>query len=391
MPILKKINKIDGKSLIIIYILILIGEYLYLLYRRRQMKLPTDEITTELNFNRKYKKELYKLFTNKLDDALAVINQQGMTVEKWSKYMRENAKFSYKGRTFYVFSWRKTENNTGGQTFINISHGIESNQGKTRTAINQNMETNMMFNKYTVNDELASIMFNDPRTKLAEYPSVKYYYIDPLTGNAIEKESIYTTWRSHSGIEGYMGVGYTIGDLASKNDQLYVDSISIPKIIFAHLVCLILTYIILTTGKKIDPINAHKALMFMGMITIFLVNFLSTKENPNSYTIENEKMDRIVKGLMSLAFLTSVCIYVITKLRNTRRDLYFENSCVFAVAVVMMLISQYTSVNYKNLGELIEQRISKQLFFNYAVLLNIFMIVNFIIFYLTDMVKKNTR
>ena len=82
---------------------------------------------------------------------------------------------------------------------------------------------------------------------------------------------------------------------------------------------------------------------------------------------------------MSVAFMSSVSIYINTKLKKVNHGLYIENSCLFAATIFMLLISSFSSTNYKTITELIQVRVTKQFFFNFAILLNLCIVLNFVI------------
>ena len=242
--------------------------------------------------------------------------------------------------------------------------------------------TSMMFNKYSVNPELLANMFNDAQQKGVSYPYAKYYWIDPLTNNAIEKKSLYTNWKSSDGVDGVIGIGYTVRDISRTQIRLYDQNISTPTMISVQLLIGVLACIMYFTGDESSTYRFIKSSCFLVSMFIFLIIFANTQESVNSYDVEIHKKEGILSSLMSVAFMSSVTIYINTKLKGVDKGLYLENSCIFASAILMLLISSYSSTNYKTLAQLVKERVSKQFLFNFAILLNVYIIVNFVLYLL---------
>jgi hypothetical protein len=378
--ILSKIQKGGGKLVIFVFVLLIIIQHAYTKYNKYRLQNTPTKVSKELAFNTKNQDRLQKIFSERIDNAKKLLNQKGMTTEKWSELQRKSRKFVVDGMTYYMFIYVKVQIAPTKQTFVCVSHLSEEYEGLEWADIVKSTETSMMFNKYSVDSNLIANMYNDPRQKDGSYPYIKYFWVDPLTNNAVEKQSTFGKWVSSDGSEGIMGIGYTVKNLAlAEKSKTYNDDISLEKILFVQIVIGLLGFLTYLAGRDSDVYNVHKALLFMISMSIYVILFTNTQETVNSYDAEIEKLDGILRSLMSVAFMSSVSIYINTKLKKVNQALYIENSCLFAATIMMLLISSLSSTNYRTIGELIQVRVAKQFFFNFAILLNVYIVINFLI------------
>ena len=167
---------------------------------------------------------------------------------------------------------------------------------------------------------------------------------------------------------------------ASEDTKLYNASISLDKLIAVQMIIGFIGFMIYFLRRKSDTIhNVIKSVVFMIVMFTYIISFMNVEETDNTYELEIEKLEGILRSLMSVAFMSSVSIYINTKLKKVDRSLYIENSCLFAATIFMLLISSFSSTNYKTITELIQVRVTKQFFFNFAILLNLCIVINIVI------------
>jgi len=377
--ILSMLQKGGAKLIIFVFVLLIIIQHIYTKYNKHTLKNTPTKVTKELAFNTKNQDRLQSIFSERIDNAINLLKEKGMTTEKWSKIQRKDIMFKVDDMSYYMFIYVKVQIAVNKQTFICVSHVAEEYEGLEWADIVKSTETSMMFNKYTVDHNLIANMYNDPRQKDTSHPYIKYYWVDPLTGNTVEKQSTFGKWVSSDGSEGIMGIGYTVKNIGESSTRVHNEHIHVGKVIFTYLVIILITMIIYLSGSNSDVYKVPKALLFMISMTTYVILFTNVQENPNSYEAEVQKLDGILRSLMSVAFMSSVSIYINTKLKKVDRSLYIENSCLFAATILMLLISSLSSTNYKTISELIQVRVSKQFFFNFAILLNVYIVINFVI------------
>ncbi len=385
--ILSNLLKGGGKLVIFVFVLLIIIEYAYTKYHKYKLKHTPTKVSREVEFNTTNQHRLQGIFSERIDNAIKLLHQKGMTIEEWSELQRNDKVFDVDHMSYYMFIYRKVLVNTNEKTYLCLSIASDEYEGLEFSDIVRSSEQTMMFNKYRVNYNLIANMFNDAQPKDTSYPFIKYYWVDPLTGNAVEKRSTYGTAVSNDGVEVIMGIGYTVKNLASSEEtKLYNASIPKYNIIFVQVIIGLIGFIMYLSGRNSDVYNVHKSILFMISMFIYVILFTNIEETANTYELEIEKLEGILRSLMSVAFMSSVSIYINTKLKKVNRSLYIENSVLFAATIMMLLVSSLSSTNYKTISELIQVRVSKQFFFNFAILLNVYIVINFLI-HLSSMVK----
>lgn len=378
--ILSMLQKGGAKIIIFVFVLLIIIQHVYTKYHKYTLKNTPTKVSKELEFNTKNQERLQSIFSERIDNAIKLLNQKGMTTEKWSELQRNDQIFDVDHMSYYMFIYRKVQIEKSKKTYICLSHVSDEYEGLEWSDIVKSTESSMKFNPYSVDPNLIANMFNDAQPKDVTYPFIKYRWVDPLTGNAVEKRSTYGTAVSNDGVEIIMGIGYTVKNLtASEDTKLYNASISLEKIIAVQIIIGLIGFIIYLLGSNSDISRVPKALLFMITMFTYVILFTNIQETANTYDLEIEKLEGILRSLMSIAFLSSVSIYINTKLKNVDRSLYIENSCLFAATILMLLVSSFSSTNYKTISELIQVRVSKQFFFNFAILLNLYIVINFVI------------
>jgi hypothetical protein len=116
--------------------------------------------------------------------------------------------------------------------------------------------------------------------------------------------------------------------------------------------------------------------------------FLSRKELYGSNTTELEKQQNINSGILSASFLVGVNIFILNSLQKSlKKDLFLESGFVFAISLILLLIATYKLTDYGTISDIIKVRLSNQLVFNFSVLLNGLIVLNYIIYILTNKAK----
>jgi Mg2+/Co2+ transporter CorB len=103
-----------------------------------------------------------------------------------------------------------------------------------------------------------------------------------------------------------------------------------------------------------------------------------------SFASENTKIQNINSSVLGISFLIGVNIFILTSLKKeVKQKLFIESGLIFSISVILLLVVMFKVTNYMNIRHLMEDRISTQLVFNFAILLNMFVIINYIISVIT--------
>jgi hypothetical protein len=98
----------------------------------------------------------------------------------------------------------------------------------------------------------------------------------------------------------------------------------------------------------------------------------------SNYENEKNNIQSINSKILGISFLSTVNLFVINYLESNKK-LFVETVMVYSVSILLLLIALYQSINQNTMLEIIGVRITNQLVFNFAILLNFLTIVNFIV------------
>jgi uncharacterized membrane protein len=94
-------------------------------------------------------------------------------------------------------------------------------------------------------------------------------------------------------------------------------------------------------------------------------------------------MRRIISSILTFSFLSGVNIYILKSLFENKKQYFKETAFIFGIAIILILMTTYSYMNPSSMDSIITQRISAQLTFNLAVLLNAFILINFMVYTLS--------
>ena len=125
----------------------------------------------------------------------------------------------------------------------------------------------------------------------------------------------------------------------------------------------------------------YKPYIFLILSNFYILYFLTNTEYRGKTETEINKIEQINNGILSVSFLVGVNTFIITSLtKNSNLELFTQSAIIFAISIILLLFSTFKVTDAITIDELIEDRISNQLIFNFSIILNIFVILNYIVF-----------
>ena len=114
----------------------------------------------------------------------------------------------------------------------------------------------------------------------------------------------------------------------------------------------------------------------------YLTYFMSTIEGVTSLTVEQEKVKDINDGILSISFLVAVNIFIIETLKKAKGkySLHNESAFLFCLALILLLMALYKKTNYNKIDSVREHRIEKQFMYNLSIFINLFILVNYLVY-----------
>ena len=75
-------------------------------------------------------------------------------------------------------------------------------------------------------------------------------------------------------------------------------------------------------------------------------------------------------------------------MKKINLKLFYENSIIFTFIIILLLATNFSISNYKNIKQLVNIRINKQYIYNFAIILNILILFNYSSIIYQKFIKK---
>jgi len=366
--------KLNTKAIIIIYIIIVIIQYIYVYYQSSNL----HKIDEDINYNINNKQHIDSLLTIKLNEKINYLNDNKLTFEEWNMYVQKNFLINDTNKNnkqpYYIFIFKKV-----GDQFICTTHLNKNYEGLSWSSIVESTSGLMEFTPYKVDKDLVNHMYLHKSNGKNKLPHINYYWVDPYTGIVVKKISLHTNWKDKDGVEGVIGVGYNIEDIGNKYSFIYSKAINPYFLFLASAMTILLSLVIYKTGQK-SLINNVKTLLFLFIMNLYILQYITQKEQITTIQTEMRKLESIKSNNIILSFLTGVVIFILSKIKGIRNDLYLESGAIFTASIFILLSTQYIFTNYTSIKDITQSRINKQFLFNFGILLNMFIFIGFFIF-----------
>jgi hypothetical protein len=358
------------KYLITIYFLIIIIQYSYSKYYK--IKFNDEEII----YNNKNYDKLFNIFNNVLQKRRSLLENNKMSIDEWFEYGNKNTFIIIDGYKYYLFIDELVEK----KNIIQRVYGDESYNDLSLKDMLKLTKDTLIFTKYTTTEDMEINAYDVASTNKKEGGKIKYFWIDPISNNPTLKESLFMRWDDpNSKRTGLMGIGISLEYLNQTSLTKYIDMIHKYDLLYISLISFIIAVTIHFTEK-----NKHhsyiKSILFLIISNSYILTYINKYEGRT--TIENElsKIKYINSGALSVAFLAGVNIYIIGILsNNTKSFLYIQSAIVFALSISLLMISILQYTNLTEINYMIGNRLSNELLFNFSIILNMVILINFIL------------
>jgi hypothetical protein len=371
---------------IIIAIIVFIGVLVWNHYNIKKNPVTMSEsdiiIAKDIEMNAKNKDLIRKELNKTLLERMDLLKSGKMGAREWIDYNTKNKFVKINDGDYYIFIH---EHLNDSNNFICRCHANPKYVDLLWSDIIKEQNEQFVTAKYNCDPDLVNEMFNTSKDDSPD--SISYFWNDPITNKQIKKHSIFLahdkTTKDKDGHEynGFViGTGYTIENLSVTYQTKYYNKLN--NISFLLVILTVLGITFLLNNYKIFPrFSNAKSFLFLFGSLIYILYYTNTTENLSCPSVEKDKMDNINSGILSISFLIGVNIFIISTLQHTKTiKLNQETSVIFSVSLLLLMFSIFKKTNYTTTDDLIRIRISNQFAFNYSIILNIMIIINYLLF-----------
>jgi hypothetical protein len=218
---------------------------------------------------------------------------------------------------------------------------------------------------------------------LEQVNSLKYFWTDNAVQALVQKETFFLKWSDKKNNKtGIIGMGYNIKNVIETNTIVYSNYIHYHHLFFLNVIIFTVAYVIYSITK-----HKVKALFLLIISLVYIDYYINSKELIGSFGTENLKIQNINSSVLGISFLVGMNVFILSSLKKEiKTELFTESGIFFSLSVILLLFSMFKDTAFLNIRELMEDRISNQSLFNFSILLNLFVIINYILYVIS---KKN--
>ena len=301
-----------------------------------------------------------------------LLNSNKMTFDNWVKYNYEHDVIKIDNKEFYFFVFQYINNQ---DDFLTLVHANKNYVNLAWKDVMKDQKENFPFVKEETNEKLIHNM--QDLGNLKKINSIKYFWTDPLERSLIKKESYFMNWYDNNDKKkGVIGIGYNTNNILTTNTIDYSNYIHYLNIIILNVIIFIVICVIFFIMN-----HKVKSLIFLSICLLYINDYIQSKELLGSFETENLKVQSINSSILGISFLVGINVFILSSLKKEiKNNLFIESGIIFSMSLMLLLLSMFKITNFMNIRELMEDRISNQLFFNFCILLNLFVIINYVLF-----------
>jgi hypothetical protein len=371
---------------IIISILVFIGVLIWNHYNIKNNPSTLNDsdisLSKDIDINIKNKKLIETELGKTLSERMDLLKSEKMTFREWLEYNNKNMFVKVNGGGYYIFIHEHIKD----KNFICRVHANAKYPNLLWSDIIKEQNEQFISTKFTCDPELLFNMFNSGQHDIPDIMS--YYWNDPVTNKLIKKQTLFLSYskphKDKSGLEhnGFViGVGYNIENLNITYQNKYYNKLN--KFYLGTVIIVVLSLALLMSRFNIIASHGNiKSISFLIVSLLYILYYTNSIENLSSPVGEKDKMDSINSGILSISFLIGVNIFIISTLQYSKSSIKLnqETSVIFSVSLLLLMFSIFKITNYSSIDDLVDIRVSNQFVFNYSIILNILIIVNYLLF-----------
>lgn len=375
----KKINK----NLIIFIVLGVALQYAYIKYNAK-VNDKHKAISNRIDYNLSNQKQIEDTIAKEIKARLSLLKTANdrpetskLDYHDWIAYNNKNP-FVYtdqeNDRKYWIQVWRSIPD-TNNENFLLKSY-------PDTTYLNHTWKDLVNFNKrrFTSNhvetDEqlLKKFMLN----RESPYSIFQFYWYDPVFDKMVERKSVVMTYDDGFGNKGTISGGISIRNMNKTYTYDHFNTPVTQQLYYGStFLTVFLTLIIYAFNADNPRVGMIKSGLFFIILTGYTTYYMTISDELGTVDVETKKLESINQGILSMSFMTGLSIFILTNLKDKETFLYKETSFLLIVFMITIIIILFKNNAYITLNEITEYRIFKEFIFNYCILINMFIIINF--------------
>ena len=365
---------------IILYLVIICIQYVYI-YRILYVPSPLNDLDKLVKYNKEHYTDIVSFLKKSLIERVELLTSGTMTYPEWINYISKNPGVTFsEGHTYNFFVCERGQVKAPGDgdlfkiaanqasKYINVSwKDIYSDAADKFVFIKQSLDPNTLLRFFEMGKKEA-------------INKISYYWVDYIEGELtpILEDSYYMVIPgTKDNNEAIISISIDMENLKSKNKFYYITYTKPVYIIMLSLITFIIAIILYASSTEESRYNSF---IFLILTNYYLTDFLDNSEYHGTTETELKKIQQVNGGVLGVSFLIGVNTFIITYLtKNDHKDLFVQSALIFAFSVIILLMAAFKHTDSITVKQLLTERLSNQLLFNFCLLMNIFVVFSYIL------------
>ena len=357
------------------FVIIVIAQTSYIYYKTN--KPDSTSLAKKIQFNNEHYKEISAFLIERVKERVDWLQSGKMTYREWLDYNSHHPSVTFQeGHLYNFFVCERGEWEKPGDSSI------------FKIAANQNEKYVNVTWRDIYSDASDQFVFLrqslDPSTLLRFFEmgkpginTISYYWVDYIEGQLtpiVEDSFFMIIPATHEHNEAVISVSVDMRDISKENTFHYVDNISPIYIAVLSIITLSIALFL-----RLSSNTPNISYVFLILTNLYLTYFLTSTEYRGTSETETKKMKQIGSGILTVSFLVGINTFIITYLtRNKHQELFLHSVIIFAISIILLLFVTFHQTDYITVKQMVENRLTNQMYFNYSLMLNVFVVVIYI-------------
>ena len=368
----------DVGFLISYFIVLILIQNIYFAYKEKNDVFK--QLNSDIEFNLKNKEFIEELIATELKAKLSLLktktNEGGKPFEEWIKLLNKDPYIyhpTFKENKFWIQCYKLIPEGTENfhlrvypeEKFLNHSfRDLIAYQNSKFISKHIEPDPNLIKKFYLLNDNPFSLY--------------QFYSYEPLYDAYVERREIVYRFDDGEGNKGTFSSGYIVANINNDYTYDHLKGEGRQLYFLTILITLFLSFFIFAINSRDKRNSLIKSCIFFTIMMIYITLYFSSHDEYGTFDIEKEKLNNINQGILSMSFMSGISIFILNNIKvDRRKHLYYETSFFLIIVMMTTIASLFKNNQYVKAEEITKIRSTKEFVFNYSLLVNLFIIINF--------------
>jgi hypothetical protein len=374
--------------LFLVYVGVVVLQTGYIHYVKNKKNITS--LDQKIQFNNQHYAEISSFLISQVKERVDMLQSGKMSYREWLDFNSKNPSVTFQpGHIYNFFVCERGQQKKPGDSDI---FKIAANQNEkyvnvTWRDIYSDASDQFVFLKQTLDPSTLLRFFEMGKPGINK---ISYYWVDYIEGQLtpiLEHSFFMIIPATPDHNEAVISVSIDMLNISRENTFHYIDNIEIIYIAVLSIITFIISALL-----RISSYSPYLSYIFLLLTNLYLTSFLTSTEYRGTTETETKKIKQINSGILSVSFLVGVNTFIITYLtRMNHKELFMQTAIIFAISIILLLFVAFQVTDYITVNQMVDNRLTSQMYFNYSLLLNIFVVSSYIVSVVRGHYKRKDR